>query len=463
MFIGRKAELEQLESLWKKKSASLVVLKGRRRIGKSRLVEQFAQGETFLRFSGIAPQEHVSAQDQRNMFAKQLGVQDVVDWMDLFVLVAKQTQKGRVLILFDEISWMGSQDPTFLGKLKEAWDVHFSKNTELILVLCGSVSTWIEENIIQGSALFGRISLCMTLEELSIRDSAEMLKALSSRLSSYEILQILSVIGGVPWYLEQIQGVFNAEDNIKNLCFRKNSALAKEFDLLFYDIFHKKSAIYKAIITALQDGPLEFGAIQVHHIDICHLEHLQEAGFVSRDFTWHIKEGKMSKLSHFRLSDQFLRFYLKCVAQHQDKISRDEFADVAISSLRGWYSVMGLQFENLILKNRKEIKRWLRIRPEDVVADNPFFQRKTTKHKGCQIDYLIQTRLKTLYVCEIKFSRQEISTAVIADVQEKIARLSVPKGFAICPVLIHANGVTDAVHEADFFTEIIDCAEVFLL
>jgi hypothetical protein len=92
------------------------------------------------------------------------------DWGDLFTLLAKQTSEGRVVILFDEISWMGSKDPTFLGKLKNAWDLQFSKNNKLLLIICGSVSSWIEKNIISSTEFLGRPSLYLHLEELHLED-----------------------------------------------------------------------------------------------------------------------------------------------------------------------------------------------------------------------------------------------------------------------------------------------------
>ena len=95
VFVGRKDELERLNSLLGKKSASLVVVKGRRRTGKSRLVEEFAKGKRFLVFSGIPPIEGTTAQSQRDVFARQLGAQvglpsiQAQDWSDLFSLLAR--------------------------------------------------------------------------------------------------------------------------------------------------------------------------------------------------------------------------------------------------------------------------------------------------------------------------------------------------------------------------------------
>nr|MBA3814824.1 ATPase [Alphaproteobacteria bacterium] len=458
--------------LLSKKSASLVVVRGRRRIGKSRLIEEFAKDKRFIRFSGIPPTEDVTDQSQRDVFAKQLGDQlglpglQAADWSDLFTLLANQTRGGRVIILFDEISWMGSKDPTFLGKLKNAWDMEFKKNNELILILCGSVSTWIQKNIIKSTAFFGRISRYINLEELPLEDCNQFLETEGFRGSVYEKFKVLVVTGGLPWYLEQIQATLNADENIKNLCFRKDGILVNEFDLIFHDLFTRKSEIYKKIIETLAKGSLEFNKIyqELNYpksgILSDYLEELIQAGFVTRDFTWLIKTGKGSRLSHFRLSDNYLRFYLKYVAHNLDKIDRDEFKDISMSTLSGWDSIMGFQFENLVLKNRKKVRKILEIKPEDVVVDNPFFQRKTANQPGCQIDYLIQTRFNVLYACEVKFSRKEITSDIIKEMKDKLERLTMPKGFACCPILIHVNGVNDGVLESNYFSNVIDFSEL---
>src|SRR5690349_21368261 len=126
-FIGRKEELAQLAKLLKKNSSSLVVIQGRRRIGKSRLIQEFAKGHIFYNFSGIPPTKKTTQQSQLNEFAVQLSIQTGLpevkadDWSKLFILLADRAKQGRVIILLDEITWMGSKDPDFLGKLKNAW------------------------------------------------------------------------------------------------------------------------------------------------------------------------------------------------------------------------------------------------------------------------------------------------------------------------------------------------------
>ncbi|MCX6990690.1 MAG: hypothetical protein NTX49_06490 [Chlamydiae bacterium] len=124
--------------------------------------------------------------------------------------------------------------------------------------------------------------------------------------------------------------------------------------------------------------------------------------------------------------------------------------------LSSWSSVMGFQFENLVLSNRKIIHEVLGIDVSEIVNDNPFFQRKTKNKSGCQIDYFIQTKFGTCYLCEVKFSSKEVTESVIDEVKQKITSLSLPKNLSIRPVLIHVCGVDEKVIESDFFSSIID-------
>ena len=190
-----------------------------------------------------------------------------------------------------------------------------------------------------------------------------------------------------------------------------------------------------------------------------YLDDLMTAGFISRNFTWSLKTGKPSRLSHYRLSDNYIRFYLKYIQPSMDRIERGQFQNISLSSLSGLDVFMGYQFENLVLKNRELIIHTLGIRSEEIVTENPFFQRKTKEQEGCQIDYLIQTKYGTLYVCEIKFSKNKIESSVIEQVQRKINRLKKPKGFSCRPVLIHINGTDERLKESEFFDHIIDFSE----
>lgn len=475
-FVGRHRELRQLRDLFDRKIASLVVVKGRRRIGKSRLIEEFAKEAKFISISGLAPTKGVTSKHQREEFARQVArifstpTPAYDNWSDLFWFLANQTKKSKVVILLDEISWMGSKDPTFLGKLKNAWDLHFKKNPSLILVLCGSVSSWIEKNILSSTEFVGRIDLTITLGELSLAECNVFWKKQKDNISSYEKFKILSIIGGIPRYLELISSKYNAEENIKQLCFVKEGFLFNEFDKIFNDLFVKKNKIYKEIIACLIQIPYATLDDIFNYLGIeksgglnSYIDNLITSGFIKRDYTWNLKNETLSKFSHFRISDNYIRFYFNYILPNKLKIESDAFTDRSLTMLPGWEGIMGLQFENLVLQNRRAIQKILHIDPNEIIHDNPYFQKTTSTQKGCQIDYMIQTRFNSLSICEIKFSKKPIRDDVILAMKNKIESLNLPKNFSYRPVLIHVNGVEDDVIASDYFANIIDFGELLSL
>ncbi|NGX34397.1 MAG: hypothetical protein K1060chlam1_00750 [Candidatus Anoxychlamydiales bacterium] len=471
-FVGREKELAIFQRLLKKNTASLMVIKGRRRIGKSRLIEEFGFKHSFYRFCGLAPTEKTTAQTQRNEFSLHLSSQfdlplvQVDDWSKIFKLLADKIKSGQKIILFDEITWMADKDPAFLSKLKNAWDLYFKQNPKLILILCGSVSSWIDKNIISSTGFFGRISEKITLKELSLRSCNEMLTNIGFKKSSLEKFIILSITGGVPWYLEQIDPDSTATDNIRRLCFQPDGILVDEYKYIFSNLFGRRGEVYKKIVTILVKKPAEYEALasKIHYstggVFSDYLNELIISGFIQKDNTWILKEGIDSKLSKYRLSDNYLRFYLKYIAPKFARIKKGQFIDINLLNLPGFQTILGLQFENLVLNNRNFILKALNLKKDDIIYDNPFFQRKTNRQKGCQIDYLIQTKLNTLYVCEIKFSKNEIKPNIISQVKEKISRISLPRGFACIPILIHVSDIDEAVIESNYFGKIINFSDL---
>lgn len=468
-FIGRDILLDKLSGLLALGTAKLIVLKGRRRIGKSRLLAEF--GKKFKKaiiFSGLPPEPGITAAMQRQEFADQLqrefGIRGIKtdDWSDLFWHLSEHTQVGRTLIVLDEITWMAQDDVTFLPKLKNAWDLHFKKNPKLILALCSSISGWIEDNILNSTGFFGRISLNMTLDELPIKDCVKFWDGKSDYITNQDKLILLSITGGVPRYLEEINPRQTAEQNIMRLCFDRDGILFSEFDHIFSDLFSKRSELYKQIVSSLANGGLEASQIatlikKVQSNDIYnYLDALIMAGFVSRDYTWHFKDGKLAKLSHYRLKDNYSRFYLKYILPNKEKIVMNAMPTTQLTTFSNWSTIIGLQLENLVLQNRNLIKQTLGIDADAVVCDNPYFQRKTSKQDGCQIDYLIQTKYNTLFVCEIKYTKNIIELPIIDEVKQKINRLTKPKNFSCIPVLIHCGAIHESVEESGYFVKIIN-------
>lgn len=470
VFIGRKAELERLKALYKKKTSSLVVVKGRRRIGKSRLIGEFAKisnAQTFWSFAGLAPEDGIFAQQQRDNFARQLALMlkippmTFLDWSDAFEHLSLHIKPGDIILL-DEISWMGSKDPSFIPKLKAWWD---KQTMHVLLVFCGSVSTWIEENILKSTAFFGRINLTISLEPLSIPESADFLRTLGMQLSHYDMYKLLSIVGGVPWYLEQFNPGITADDNIKQLAFEKNGLLVTEFDRIFHDLFNGKGATYKKMLDSLKDGARTLSEIR-QSIEFAHsgtlsqmMDHLIVAGFVVKQSLWSFKTAAPLKQSLYRISDPYMRFYLKVIEPNLGAISDGGFEQVPLSIMPGFETHMGLQLESLLLQNRPLLLEKLGISPVDIVRQGPYRQTKTTIQQGCQIDYLMQSKTNSLFICEFKFKKRELSGEIITEMQDKISRLKTPKGFAKVAVLFHLSGVASSVATNPYFYRIIDIAD----
>ncbi len=274
----------------------------------------------------------------------------------------------------------------------------------------------------------------------------------------------MAVTGGIPRYLEEIRPDQSAEENIYRLCYQKEGLLFSEFDDLFKDLFGKRDENYKAIVKALVDGQQSLEDIaslldRKKGGDISQaIEELCQDGFVERYYSWNLKTTKISrKTATIKVTDNYFRFYVKYILPYKHLIEIGEMNSLPQS----WESILGLSFEHLVIKNRRRLHRLLNIPAHEIICSNPYIQSETKDKRGCQIDYVVQTKFNVLYIIEIKFSKNEISTNVITEVEEKIQRLKLPKGISVRPILIHVNGVSPGVIEKDYFATIIDFSELF--
>jgi uncharacterized protein len=467
-YIGRVAERAEFRRLLVKKTASLVTVQGRRRIGKSRLIRECGQeADLFLTFSGLAPYPNQVMKDQLKSFASQLAQQTsaprvtFADWAAAFQLLANQLpHEGTAMILLDEISWMAQGDPGFSGELKNAWDLHFSKRPQLIVVLCGSVSSWIEENVLRNTGFVGRSAWSLNLGPLSLSECAEFWGKKGDRISSAEKLRVLSITGGVPRYLEEIDPARTAEQNISTLCFQPGAMLVNEFESIFHDIFSRKAASYREIVRSLVAGPQTLDQISSHlrrerggSLGEA-LADLMLAGFVRQDVPFDPETGvARSREARFRLFDPFLRFHLKYIEPNQKRIAQGLLREQELERLEGWDAMMGLQFEALILANVPTVLSEMKVSPKLVLNHGPYVQRQTLRRKGCQIDLLIRTR-RCLYIFEIKF-RQQIEAGVISEVEDKVAALKLPRGQSFRTGLIYEGALSPQIEASEFFDYLI--------
>lgn len=467
MFVGREREIRLLTDLFAKSTGSFVTCRGRRRIGKSRLIQEFGKkAKTFLEFQGLPPREGITNQDQLDAFAEQLSRQtplpklQLTAWPQAFSLLASVLRDERTVVLLDEISWLAGTDRDFAGYLKIAWDTELKRFPKLVLVVCGSVSSWIEQNILSSTGFVGRESLELVLTELPLCDCNKFWRGKAGRISSTEKLKLLAVTGGVPRYLEEINASLSAEENIKRMCFTREGVLFSEFDRIFDDIFSRRAAAHKQIVGTLVHGRKTISEIcaalgkpRNGHVSE-YVEDLVASGFVAQDTTFSPVSGRPTRLTKFRLKDNYLRFYLKYIEPRKPNILQGLTPALDLESIVDWDVIMGFQFENLVLNNIPALCESLGINMAAVRSASPYVQRKTQRRGACQIDLLIHTRY-ALYVCELKF-RRRISTRVIDEVQDKIHRLKRPKNMTVRPVLVYDGELAPGVEDVDFFDKCID-------
>lgn len=468
MFIGRSEELAKLKEFQSRRTAGLAVVYGRRRIGKSTLIEHFAEGKRFIELYGLPPRKCSSNNDQLKHFGRLMGqafnipAMHFENWFDAFSALAGLTAEGEYIILLDEISWMAGYDKELPAILKGIWDTRFKKNKQLILFVCGSVSSWIEEKILKDKGYVGRVSLQLKLEEMPLHDANKFWNN-DRNISSLEKLKLLCVTGGIPRYLEEINVKQSAEANIKRLCYDSTGLLFNEFETIFNDIFGRRDKKYRTIVKALVSGSLDQSELG-KKLEISQsgafteqLDELISAGFIKRDFVWHINSGK-SSVSKYRLSDNYLRFYLKYIEPKRELIEQGLYESAHLENLPQWSTMMGLQFENLVLNNLKDFVRCLDISSENIISAAPYYQTQTARQEGVQVDLLINTRY-TLYVCEIK-CRKTINSEVISEMAEKVNRLKIPSHLSVRPVLIYHGALSEVVRKSNYFAHILEFSDL---
>lgn len=472
MFFGRKAELEDLLSLWNKQVSSLVTCRGRRRIGKSTLIEEFARisRARFVKIEGKAPEPKQTDYDQRAFFAEQLSRYVGMDisvpatWLKAFEALDRILDDAKTVVLIDEISWLGRYDSGFAGSLKTAWDNLFRRHRRLVLVLCGSVSSWISENILNSTGFVGRRSRDYLLKELSPSECVKFWGRKADRVSSREVLDVLAVTGGVPKYLEEIDPSRSAGENIRRLCFTPSGTLFLDFEDIFAKVFGNGTQVKRAILKALADGS-KTGADVAATIGVergggisDNLKELEEAGFVAKDVSRDPVTGRMRREACWRLCDNYMRFYLKYVEPLKDDIVSGRASFDNLELLGGWHAMMGLQFENLIVNNFREFLPKLGFSGVPVLSAAPFRGKSTARSAGVQIDLLIQAR-KSVCLVEIKHG-ERVDESVEDEVARKIDALSLKSSISVRTVLIHLGELSPAVRGSGFFDYIINADDL---
>lgn len=470
MFYGREDLIARLDSLFKKRTASLVTCRGRRRIGKSTLIEKFAErsGARFIKIEGLKPNPKLDNGKELENFAIKLSAQTDCDssppgnWLNAFLRLDDQIRDdAKTVVLLDEISWMAHYDPSFAGTLKGVWDDRFKKHPSLVFVLCGSVSSWIKDNIVEDGSFYGRRSLDIVVPELPLEQCVKFWGATAERTDPREIIDVLSVTGGIPRYLEEVDPGASSAENIRNLCFLPRSPLREDFDEMFADVVTRQPQFTASVLRCLKgesrsvsEIARELGMERGGRISDC-LGQLEECGLVAVDSGLSPFSGKTVRESVYRLADNYSRFYLRYIEPVKSTIDKNAFAFHSLDALDGWDSVMGFQFENLVQSNLASFVGMLGLGGAQILSAAPWRQNASRdgKRPGVQIDLLVQTR-RSICVVEIK-RRREIGREVIDEVAAKVERIPRKRGVSVRAALVYDGHLAPIVEADGYFDAIV--------
>lgn len=464
MFTGRTDETARLESLWRSSRGELAVITGRRRIGKSSLVKHFAHNKRFLQFEGL---ENESSLEQIHFFTSCLmkQIDDPVlksvkftSWVDAFqYLTAHLPDRGDKLVLFfDELQWMAAGHGKLISIIKSFWDNHW-KNKKILLILCGSIASFMTDKVIRSKALYGRITSEIKLKALLPHEAKLMFR---KKRGTSEILQYLMTFGGVPKYMELIDLNKSFAKNINELCFDSSGIMQSEFEKAFYSQF-KSHQTYLRIIRKLKDRILSLneisqtlkmpsgGGLQRY------LEHLEEADFIKSHVPFGQKDN--SKFRKYRLFDEFLVFYFHFMEPNlrliRESSSKQKFEMI---SKKNWDIWCGFALERFCIKHSAQIAELMGF-AENVLSSGPYFGRNDTRF---QIDLLYHRNDKVITLCEIKHNQNDIGTDIIAEVERKTRLLKIPRGHTLEKALIVSGKISPAVIKSDYFHHTIEIERI---
>ena len=468
MFIGRDHELALIRDRLEDHSrAQLILIYGRRRIGKSTLIRRTVDGQqNVLFFEGIEGQRKpVQIAQFLDDLARQTGRVRLGarTWREVFQGIGELVHTGRWVLVFDEFPWMGSGRTQIVSELKLHWD-RWIKNPNICLFLCGSVASFMIRHVVHSRALHNRKTPELCLGPLQPCEAGRFIPRRGIR----EKAQLYMCLGGVPKYLEQIDPRRSLEQNLNQQCFTAGGFFVEEFETLFKEQF-RSLKVYKSIVESLARAPASLaelarrlgkprgGGFQEQ------LNNLIRAQFVREYAPVKIGPDRRSRTRRFKLVDPFLIFYFRYIHPHRDLIARNRkenlFRAIAGPSMAQYY---GYAFERLGEDAMNSVLARIGITLSDVEAMGPYFQQQGPLGTGLQIDWLIRRRDLTWTLMEFKYASSPVGKEVVHQVSRKVERLAAPKEVIVEPVLLTASGASSAVKRHGLFNHILTLKDLVL-
>ena len=461
--IGRLQEIDKLSRLYHSDKSEFVAIYGRRRVGKSYLVDELFRDEMTFSCVGIFKKDDSSTDSYRktqlrhfysNLLAYGLNpsLKMPEDWLsafDMLKLLLKQKQQNRKVVFIDELPWLaGPQSSEFIEELGFFWNNWAVKERNILLIVCGSATSWMLDNIIRDyGGLHSRLTDKMYLKPFSLNECRQFYRSKGFHISDYEIVLSYMSIGGIPYYMDKMRPDLTVTQNINEFYFN-NPSIDMEFKDVYTGLFQSADN-YIAIVKAL--GSRFYGMTRNELLESASLkgggtiskmiENLKECGIIRA----YPRLGGQRKETIYKLCDYFTLLYLNFAGK--DKSGKTWTAFTRTHEYEGW---CGRVFEIVCSQHISQIKNALRIKSSG--ADY-CWSGKTADDTGVQIDMVIPSaEERTDYVCEIKFSENEylITADYERSLLNKIEAFKISRNHksshSLLLVLITTLGLRDSIH-----------------
>ena len=403
--IGRKIEQEELRRLSQSEQPEFAVVYGRRRVGKTFLIRSFFKDNFTFYTTGVA---RGSRKEQLRHFSDALHQQCsnlpatiAEDWYEVFArlrtLISKSRQRRKVVFL-DELPWMDTQKSEFVKALELFWNEWGSTRNDLLLIVCGSAASWMVKNIIKNrGGLHNRLTCKLRLNPFNLQETSLFLHEKGINWMDETIAECYMVMGGIPYYLMQLDKSYSLAQNIDRLFFRENALLADEAENLYRSLF-KKSEDYVRIIEALvskRSGLTRDEIIRATGLSdggglTRMLTELSECGFIRT----YEPLGMRAKI--YQLNDFYTLFYYMFVAS---KKAYDENMWMHIQGKPSYTTWLGLSFERLCFAHMSQIRHALQL---DAIATKTY----SLYTEKSQMDMVIERADNVINLCEMKYTQQ---------------------------------------------------------
>ena len=431
--IGRRIEQELLPEAIEKDRAQFVVVYGRRRVGKTFLVNEFFQNRYAFKHTAVSPLNE-NLKPKHNLLKIQLkefyysmrsyGLQTgepvPADWFEAFhqlqqLLDAKRNDTNPLVVFLDELPWLDTPRAHFMPAFEHFCNDWVLSRKDIKLIVCGSATSWILDKLVNDKGgLYGRVTLPMFVEPFTLKECKEFFHEGGYAMDDYDIVQTYMAFGGIPYYLDQFRKGFSVPQNFDTLLYGRQAPLGDEFDRLFSSQFAHPGELQQ-IVTLLAKN--RSGYTREEIAQKCGfttgggltrmLSALEKSTFV----TPYIPFGERNV--KFRLSDPFCMFYLKHVKDNRNAIAywQSQFNSPAMLAWSGY------AFEDVCRAHIRQIKNALGIGDVNT-RESSWIVPGTKTERGMQVDLLIDRDDRKICLCEMKFSQGRFS--VERDYAEKL-------------------------------------------